>query len=238
MPVRKNGPVRLTPYAEHFRRLLGEPYPTRTPAPAPRYEPDVDALAEAMRTGCVSGVDPAHCLHRLAAAEAYAAAPRQRLGDLELVRASPTLKLYRRAGTSDYIAAVRGTHDAEDLIADAALSAGALRGTSRYAGDRALLADFLASTPAARIGYAGHSLGGAIARELAGEFGAQSRGGVTFNSAFDASQLGGPSRNFVNYFNSTDPLYHLAKPFVKDLRVVQADHLDPLEAHRVRSFLK
>jgi len=235
---RKNLVARARLSAEEFRRALGDPtpYAVRTVIKPAIYDPDVETVTQALRTGCVSDIDPAHCVHRVLASEAYRESARARIGDLDLVRASPTLKIYRKRGTDDYIGAVRGTADGDDLIADAALAAGALRSTQRYRQDRAVLENFLASTPAARLGLAGHSLGGAVARELAGEFGHHVRGGVTFNSAFDASQLGGGSRGFVNYFNSSDPLYALAKPFVPDLRVVRADHLDPLEAHRLRSF--
>jgi hypothetical protein len=235
---RKNLVAQARAHGDAFRRALGDPAPFARRVVRPTvYEPSVETITEALRTGCVSGVDPAHCLHRALASEAYRDEGRARIGDLDLVRSSPTLKIYRRRGTDDYLAGVRGTADGGDIIADAALAAGALRATERYGRDRALLEEFIASTPSARLGLAGHSLGGAVARELASEFGDHVRGGVTFNSAFDVSQLGGGSRGFVNYYTSSDPLYKLARPFVRDLRVVRADHLDPLEAHRLQSFV-
>lgn len=201
-----------------------------------RWNPDDETIAAAFERGCVSGIDPSHCIYRTLAEEAYRDTGRERIGDLDLVRSSPTLKIYRKRGTDDYIAGVRGTHDKQDLVADAALAAGALRRTARYQADRQLLADFLAATPSARVRTASHSLGGAVARELSGEFGHHLRGGVTFNSAFGADQLSGPDRGLVNYYASTDPLGKLAKPFVRNLRVIDADHLSPLDAHKLSTF--
>lgn len=201
-----------------------------------RWTPSTDLVERAFASGCVQGIDPEHCVYRTLAEEAYRDVGRDTIGDLDLVRSSPTLKIYRKRGTDEYIAGVRGTYDKQDVIADAALAAGALRRTARYQADRDALAEFLAATPTARMRTASHSLGGAVARELSAEFGDQLRGGVTFNSAFGADQLKGPDHGLVNYYASTDPLGKLAKPFVRNLRVIDADHLSPLEAHKLSTF--
>lgn len=146
------------------------------------------------------------------AREAYADSPAVALGDGELIleRSSPTLKFYRRAGRGDYIIGSRGTAEGQDVLTDATLAAGALKLSRRWRKDRALVQAFLSETPNARFRVAGHSLGGAIARELVREFGDRASGGVTFNSAFDATQLRSPPPDVTNYFTRGDLLGKLA----------------------------
>lgn len=148
--------------------------------------------------------------------------------EYRLVRSTPTLKIYKRVGDfNEYIAGARGTASAEDVLTDAALIFGALRYTPRYKRDRDEFARFLAETPGAQVTFTGHSLGGAVARELAREFGG--RGGVTFNSAFDLTQLRDDTSGLVNLYAQGDPLsvFALASHGVEN-RVLPTNHFDPL----------
>jgi hypothetical protein len=190
---------------------------------------------------CKGELSADDCLHMEVSKEAYAADPRATIGGglLSLERHTPTLKIYRRAGSNDFIIGSRGTDNVHDVLTDASLAAGALQLTSRYRNDKQLLQDFFASTPAARARFTGHSLGGAIARQLSRDFGDQSTGGVTFNSAFDATHLK-PSAHggMVNYYTTGDLLGKLAKASKgHDLRYLPTNHiLNPLQAHKLTEF--
>jgi hypothetical protein len=161
--------------------------------------------------------------------------------EYRLVRSTPTLKIYKRVGDfNDYVVAARGTASVGDIFTDAALVFGALRHTPRYRGDREELARFLAATPGANLTFTGHSLGGAVARELAKEFAGHGGGGVTFNSAFDLTQLRDDTSGLKNLYATGDPLGVLALASSgADNRVLPTNHFDPLGPigqHRLSTF--
>lgn len=192
---------------------------------------------------CVDALTREDCLHLQVAREAYADSPAVALGDGELIlaRSTPTLKFYRRAGTNDYIIGSRGTAEGQDVLTDATLAAGALKLSRRWRKDRAVVQAFLATTPSARARVAGHSLGGAIARELSREFGDHVRGGVTFNSAFDATQLADARPGITNYFTRGDALgklAHVAGTLGHNNVYIGKGDWNFLRAHKLEQFVE
>jgi hypothetical protein len=190
---------------------------------------------------CREGMSAEDCLHMEVSGESYQSDPRQTIGggSLTLHSYTPTVKIYRRAGSDDYIVGARGTDNAYDVLTDAALAAGALQLTSRYRDDKRLLQDFFAKAPTARVRFTGHSLGGAVARQLSRDFGTQSAGGVTFNSAMDATHLKpSAAAGMVNYYTTGDLLGKLARASSgHDLRYLPTNHiLNPLRAHKLTEF--
>jgi hypothetical protein len=213
----KSTPLRYTNKARDYLRRRGLAGPRiKAPRPfvpsAPVREPPVRCRAE------LSGDD---CLHMEVSTQAYESDPRATIGG------------------NDYVIGSRGTNNVHDVLTDAALAAGALQLTSRYREDKRLLQEFFDKTPSARARFTGHSLGGAIARQFSRDFGDYSRGGVTFNSAMDATHLK-PSAHggMVNYYTTGDLLGKLAHASVgHDLRYLSTDHiLNPLLAHKLTEF--
>jgi alpha-beta hydrolase superfamily lysophospholipase len=178
------------------------------------------------------------------AKESYEKRPNASLNDYDLARSTDTLKIYRKRGTNKYVVGVRGTADARDLIADAALSVGLLKYSKRYRRDKAELAKFVKEHPGAEIETTGHSLGGAVARQLGRDV-PGIKGGAAFNSAITLDELLIPSRlekaNQTRYSTRNDFLRLLSRPFLKkpnQAKVVQggADVRNPLEAHKLTHF--
>lgn len=71
-----------------------------------------------------------------------------------------------------FLIAVRGTYDFRDVRTDAVLPINALRFTRRYRGDVAIIRQITQKYPPTQYEYylAGHSLGGAIIRQLKRDF--------------------------------------------------------------------
>lgn len=175
----------------------------------------------------------------------YEAAPPATIGnDLKLVRSTKTLKIYRRGNTNQYVAGVRGTYDARDVGADVALSAGFLRQSARYKADRADLDKFLKEHPDAKITTTGHSLGGAVARQLDRDFAHRvSSAGVGFNSAIGLDELRDPRKlratGQTRISSRYDILRLISTPFLKKKdqpAVVAGSSANPLKAHQMSSF--
>lgn len=108
----------------------------------------------------------------------------------ELDRSTKTLKFYRRKNDpSKVLLGVRGTADVRDVFANAHLAVGALKHSKRYKADKEEVAAYLRAHPDAKIETASHSLGGAVARGLARDFGSSITGGAAFNSAIGLDEL-------------------------------------------------
>jgi hypothetical protein len=164
----------------------------------------------------------------------------------ELARETSTLKFYRKKeNPNDVILGVRGTADARDVLADAALAAGLLNVSGRYKADRDAVAAFVKENPGVKIATGGHSLGAAVARELARDFSKHITGGAGYNAAIGLDELLSPSKLLkgkqVRYSTEADFLYRLARPFLpKQLQptVVDAGKAgsNPLTAHKADNF--
>jgi hypothetical protein len=163
----------------------------------------------------------------------------------ELAHKTETLKFYRnKVNPKDVVLGVRGTADKRDIAADAALSFGLLKYSKRYRQDKAAMADFLKRHPEAEIQTAGHSLGGAVARQLTRDFQKNVKGGVGYNSAIGLNELLSPSKlregKQTRYTTKTDPLRLLSKPFLRAQDQAQVINskgtANLLAAHKMSNF--
>ena len=163
----------------------------------------------------------------------------------ELVKCTKTLKFYRsKMNPTQVILGVRGTADGRDVAADAALSVGLLGLSSRYKNDKVAVQEFLRDHPGTKIETAGHSLGGAVARQLTRDFPDSVVGGEGFNSAIGLDELMRKGRldqgRQTRYTTRSDPLRLLSKPFLKeDQQATVVDNTvtaDILGAHKMANF--
>lgn len=181
------------------------------PLPKERAEAQMRALyaAEAgyeMRGG--SETLPISLLQVLARA-AYSGRTPLRVGGFELVRSSPTLKLYRRGNL--IVVSVRGTDplSARDVAADAASVAGRLRDSARYKDDVEFLRQFQAKNPMSKFRYigVGHSLGGALIDLLLRDNLLTSA--LSFNPMVEPHERRVANPKHRRLYNDQDPLYLL-----------------------------
>ena len=193
---------------------------------------------------CIPGLSIDECRQWAVANASYEDTPKSLIADNEfrLARSTPTLKIYKHKDDlkNHFIAGVRGTASLEDVLTDVNLIVGRLTKTERYKRDRDALRTFLEEHPEATVRLTGHSLGGAIARELKREFGDRVQAGVTFNSAFDVTQLGeGAHGGFQNIYSQNDPLGKLANASKGHVRrYYKTDHLLPISAHKLGTFVE
>lgn len=164
-------------------------------------------------------------LLQILARASYSGRTPLRAGGFELVRSTPTIKIYKRG--DGIVVSVRGTDptDKNDLVADFASVKGSLRETTRYKQDEAFLRKFQADFPRSRFRYTavGHSLGGAI---IDGFF----RAGLidnafSFNPMIEPHERGGNPLH-RRLYNNEDPLYLAFGKGVKGVEV--RDPKDPL----------
>lgn len=161
-----------------------------------------------------------------------------------LQRRTPTLVFYRKVDNpNDVLLGVRGTASLGDVGADLALGVGLLRFSGRYRADKRAVEDYLKEFPGAKIYTGGHSLGAAVARQLARDFPEHIKGGAGYNAAIGLDELLSSKRlkkgKQVRHTTKADPLYQLSRPFLKPEDrpfVVDSGTSNPLEAHKTSNF--
>jgi len=154
------------------------------------------------------------------------------IGDFDLIRSTPTLKLYVDAKDKTVIVAIRGTKDSTDVAADLRIAAGTLEHSTRFKNDLKTLTSWMAEYPPAD-GWdwygVGHSLGGAIL-DLFLEKGLL-KSGLSYNPAVQPQHLTATDLPNDRIFTETDLLGKLARPFLTrtpELRAAKTDILGSL----------
>jgi len=200
------------------------------PLPRDRAEAQMRALYANEKGGAMCGGASAPkglpiSLLQVLARASYSGRTPLRAGGFELVRSSPTIKIYRKG--DGIVVSVRGTDptDKNDLVADFASVKGTLRESTRYKQDEAFLRKFQEDFPRSKFRYTavGHSLGGAI---IDGFFRDKLiDNAFSFNPMIEPHERGGNPLH-RRLYNNEDPLY-LA--FGKGVRGVEVrDPRDPL----------
>lgn len=119
-----------------------------------------------------------HAIHWLACIESYRAPKRPRLGRWSLVYDTMETCIYKQDRVNRVLVAFRGTKAPKDLYDDTQLTMGKV--FPRAAEAVKLVEDLAALNPGLTIELTGHSLGGAVAREVEKLTGLVT---VTFNAA-------------------------------------------------------
>jgi hypothetical protein len=147
-------------------------------------------------------------LQQLATAS-YQPTPAKRIGQLQLVRSTPTLKFYQDGNT--VVVAIRGTEpsDANDVKADAMIALGQLENSNRYKRDFDVLQQFQTQYPPSKFDYygVGHSLGGAILDMFLKR--GLLKNGVSYNPAVQPQDFQNTTLPNQRVYSESDPLYAL-----------------------------
>ena len=142
--------------------------------------------------------------------QSYKDVPATRVGQLELVRATPTLKFYKDNGNT-IVVAIRGTKptDVDDVKADGLIGIGQLESSDRYKRDLNTIQQFQVQYPPSQYDYygVGHSLGGAILDMfLKNGF---LKNGVSYNPAVQPQDFANTTLPNQRVYMESDPLYKL-----------------------------
>ena len=178
----------------------------------------------------------------LAASEAAYAAPTAgavEIAGWRLVDVTPTLRAYLSPDGTTILLAVRGTNptDLRDIAADLSIPANGLSASLRYRLDHATVRGLMAKYPTQTFVTTGHSLGSAVALQLAKDF-PRIKSGVAFNGALQPSDLIFQRPGFKEIYNSNDPLYRSMGRFWRDKIVVPPwrGTAGSLQAHGLGTF--
>jgi len=142
------------------------------------------------------------------AKQSYQSDAAKRIGQFELVRATPTLKFYKDNGNT-IIVGIRGTvpTDFEDVKADGLIGVGQLESSNRYTRDLSTLQQFQTEFPPSEYDYygVGHSLGGAILDSFLKR--GLLKNGVSYNPAVQPQDFLNTSLPNQRVYMESDPLY-------------------------------
>ena len=142
------------------------------------------------------------------ATQSYQDVPANRIGQLELIRATPTLKFYKDNGNT-IVVAIRGTKptDSGDLAADGLIALGQLETSDRYKRDLNTIQQFQTQYPPSQYDYygVGHSLGGAILDMFLKR--GFLKNGVSYNPAVQPQDFQNTSLPNQRVYSESDPLY-------------------------------
>jgi hypothetical protein len=144
------------------------------------------------------------------ATQSYQQVPANRIGQLSLIRATPTLKFYKDNGNT-IVVAIRGTKptDVDDVSADGMIALGNLEGSKRYKEDLNTLQQFQVQFPPSQYDYygVGHSLGGAILDMFLKR--GLIKNGVSYNPAVQPQDFQNTTLPNQRVYMESDPLYAL-----------------------------
>lgn len=186
---------------------------------------------------------PSDALFFKAARESYEANPDESINGFQLVVNTSTFDAYLDTKTKTLLLSSRGTADAQDVKADAALAVNALSSTARYQQDRRVLDSIVLRYPPSQYTYymTGHSLGGAISNQLKRDY-PFIKEAVQFNPAFQPKDLVSRQGGIKRYYTKTDFLYKLGGRFLPNVHTIEPSRftglsaLDALTGHKLENF--
>jgi hypothetical protein len=132
-----------------------------------------------------------------------------------------TIDAFLNDNVKEIVIGIKGTTlNMKDLIADVKLIGNNLKYSDRYKKDLDQFKQILLQYPPNEYSYyiTGHSLGGAIVKQLKKDF-QFIKEGMTFNSASQPSDLVNQDKNIKDNYIDKDFLYNLTGRFIKNKRV-------------------
>lgn len=178
-----------------------------------------------------------------AAKDTYQAVAPDAIGDFTKIRDTRTFDAYLNTKTKSILIGIRGTADAQDIKADAALALNSLTTTLRYEHDKNVLKQLLIVYPVPEYSYylGGHSLGGAISTQLKRDF-PFLKDSVQFNPAFQPTDLLRSPTDILRYYTRTDFLYRLGGKNLPNVRIIEPTRftglsaIDSFTGHKLENF--
>lgn len=153
-------------------------------------------------------------------------APKEIASNLKLIVDTPTLDAYLDPQSLTILLGIRGTDvkSFKDLKADASLIANRLSSSKRYKKDKEVLEKIIKQYPPEKYNYyaSAHSLSGAIATQFRRDF-PFIKYAVSYNSAFQPSDLLNQDRSIKRLYTPTDFLYNLGGKMFRNVQLVPAD---------------
>jgi hypothetical protein len=213
-----------------------------TPAKAP---------AQTQQPAGTGGKPPRTIFHQVAQ-QSYNNPPQQNIGGFQLIHSTPTIKFYMKGNV--ILVGIRGTQTQADWTdANARIAMNQLESSKRFQDDLRELQMIQSKYPPSQYTYygAGHSLGGAMLDGFLQMGLIQS--GVSYNPAIQPKNFNNTAIQNERIFAENDPLYNLAKPFLRktpEVRPAKRDILntiakvvpyagtayDLLQGHRLNQF--
>ena len=170
------------------------------------------------------GVKPPEHNFYKAAEKSYDPVAPANIDQYDRVMDTPTMDAYKSGNV--ILVGVRGTDfkDKTDLKADASIAVNNLKGSNRYIKDKKDFEALVRRFPPANHEYylAGHSLSGAVNQQLKRDF-PFIKEGVSYNPAFQPSDLAQQDPSFKRYYTNTDFLYNLGGKFFRNVNMVAPD---------------
>ena len=172
-----------------------------------------------------AGPRPSNNIGQQVAEQSYQSSPKNSLPDgFNLFRSTPTLKFYKNDADKTILVGIRGTkRESNDIKADAAIGLDRLESSVRFQQDLATLQSVQSEFPPADgwdyYGF-GHSLGGAILDVFLNM--KLLKSGLSYNPAIQPKDFNNVDIPNDRIFAENDPLWMLAKPFLKKKPEVRA----------------
>jgi pimeloyl-ACP methyl ester carboxylesterase len=154
-----------------------------------------------------------------ASKQAYSTEPTDLAGGWRLVDGTPTLKVFKNA--TQILVGLRGTADARDVRADAAIPWNALKDSDRYKDDFKTMERLVRKFPPHTYTWhlTGHSLGSAVGLALKKQF-PFIKDAVFFNGALQPADVWTQDPSVKHIYSALDPLFAVAGRFIRNSQIV------------------
>ena len=185
----------------------------------------------------VSGIDKEDVDIQKIANQTYKKDRRVQVGSFNYVsnESDEEKALYKNDETKQIIIAFRGSKVMKDLKTDLKLALGGIRKTERYASSKDYVDKIKTLYPDYTITLTGHSLGGTLAIQMSKDFGDKA---VVFNAGHTPLSSSQETKDLpIKYYTKKGDIASMTGGrSYKDVRLVDTDDKNALEAHKMDNF--